>query len=492
MVDIDVPHRTHWLLDMVDDKLGSRLMKREVKKSRRLRRWESLPVAQLFKQNRPLYICTQCRFSNTYCETCPWCSNLCTTLFESSSVRRRSSAPLLLNDLQKDQLLKLEKRSEKDVSRSSTPTFVNIFDVSITPEPPKEHKEGRRRRHRNAMAYSITVPMGDSHSDDDEVKQRSGIHSICSVISEESSMSGSMHGGTAVHAGDRMIRRKQRMGTLKRKKDSSCSSLRRRALSIASSTPSQNNDNEQTTLPPPLPIPHINDINDNARANNTPSHTHTHTQTVILNSPPRSTPSSPTPTSASSEYFSHIPLGHPSRPLYTAIRKNMSRPSSPVTVNILPTPIPQSTPERRNSTCEPRSSSPIPIQPPRRSLNLPTSTPRRSMDSTVSDYTGAFRSTLFPFTLNPVNSSIGFSLSGETEFRMALERRREAEAEEGRGGRGSPFVPDFKFQERETERMKNSRTSTTLHSRTMSMSGSVKGKVKKFKKGLRDLVAWRL
>lgn len=127
-------------------------------------------------------------------------------------------------------------------------------------------------------------------------------------------------------------------------------------------------------------------------------------------------PLQPTP-----QTLATVRLGHPSRPYYSAIRPNMSRPNTPANTSSLP-------PSRAASPSHAVICSNT-FHPP--NLALPSPAPRRSYP--------------YPST----SSTIGFSMSGETELRMALARWRSLEYDEpteyrfrntenpprGRGGR---------------------------------------------------------
>ncbi|KAH7884770.1 hypothetical protein F5I97DRAFT_1938139 [Phlebopus sp. FC_14] len=144
-----------------------------------------------------------------------------------------------------------------------------------------------------------------------------------------------------------------------------------------------------------------------------------------------------------------VRLGHPSRPYYSAIRKNMSRPSSPAL-----------------SVSTPRTPSPIPSH-----LDY---TPRetKSLDGGERSFVHYARHPR-PMSMDgpgqgiPVSPYSGFSLSGETEMRMYLARWRQEEAPDEPG--------DYLFREMGRGRGRV----------------NVKGKVKKFSKGLKDLVFGR-
>ncbi|KAG1736552.1 hypothetical protein EDB19DRAFT_1720960 [Suillus lakei] len=162
------------------------------------------------------------------------------------------------------------------------------------------------------------------------------------------------------------------------------------------------------------------------------------THVAPISSPAPSTPVSTEPP---------VRIGHPSRPYYTVIRKNMSRPGTPVLPSSLS-----------------RTSSPIPSDydyPPRatRSLDcgerIPVQFGRDSRPMSM----------VLPGQAVPVNLYSGFSLSGETEMRMNLARLRKEDGPDEPG--------DYLFKE------------TGLHGK------GIKGRVRKLGKGLRDLVLGR-
>ncbi|KAF8840201.1 hypothetical protein BDN67DRAFT_904068 [Paxillus ammoniavirescens] len=143
-----------------------------------------------------------------------------------------------------------------------------------------------------------------------------------------------------------------------------------------------------------------------------------------------------------------VRLGHPSRPYYSAIRRNMSRPTSPAF-----------------SISTPRTPSPIPSH-----LDYaPRET--RSLDGGHRSIHNAPElrpmSMILPGQAMSATTCSGFSLSGETELRMNLARWRRENAPDEPG--------DYHFRE-----MGRSRTKL-----------DVKGKVKKLSKGLKDLVLGR-
>ncbi|KAI6039863.1 hypothetical protein EDC04DRAFT_2681984 [Pisolithus marmoratus] len=142
-----------------------------------------------------------------------------------------------------------------------------------------------------------------------------------------------------------------------------------------------------------------------------------------------------------------VRLGHPNRPYYSAIRKNMSRPNSPVV---------------------PRTPSPIPSHyeyTPRGTKSLDCG--ERPYGSLRYAHSPRPMSMVLPVQMHPERPYSGFSLSGETEMRMELARWRREDAPDQPG--------DFLFHERSRSRIR----------------GKVKGTVERLGKGLKHLVLGR-
>ncbi|KAG2061070.1 hypothetical protein BDR06DRAFT_947578 [Suillus hirtellus] len=142
-----------------------------------------------------------------------------------------------------------------------------------------------------------------------------------------------------------------------------------------------------------------------------------------------------------------VRIGHPSRPYYTVIRKNMSRPSTPGLPSSLP-----------------RTPSPIPSDYD----YAPRGTRSLDCGERVSVQFGRDSrpmSMILPGQAIPVNVYSGFSLSGETEMRMNLARWRKEDGPDEPG--------DYLFKE------------------TGHRGKGIKGRVRKLGKGLRDLVLGR-
>lgn len=155
---------------------------------------------------------------------------------------------------------------------------------------------------------------------------------------------------------------------------------------------------------------------------------------------------SPAPSSAVSAE-PPVRIGHPSRPYYTVIRKNMSRPSTagnPSTLPRTPSPIPSDYDYAPRATKSLDCGERIPVQFGRDSRPM---------------------SMVLPGQAVPANMFSGFSLSGETEMRMNLARWRKEDGPDEPG--------DYLFKE------------------TGHRGKGIKGRVRKLGKGLRDLVLGR-
>ncbi|KAJ6483903.1 hypothetical protein DFH09DRAFT_399471 [Mycena vulgaris] len=157
-----------------------------------------------------------------------------------------------------------------------------------------------------------------------------------------------------------------------------------------------------------------------------------------------------------------VRLGHPSRPYYSAIRKNMSRPNSPLGNS-------STNPSRPASMALPSHVSGL-IQPPPTSFgHLPTAFYDTDDEGTsITPVTSHHRpsSSIFSFGLGGFSSPTsglhsGSSVSGEMEMRMALAAlARESHQQDS----------SFQFQE------------------TGKMHASVSWRVRQLAKGLKDLV----
>lgn len=156
-------------------------------------------------------------------------------------------------------------------------------------------------------------------------------------------------------------------------------------------------------------------------------------------------PSTPSPLSTPVSAEPPVRIGHHSRPYYTVIRKNMSRPSTPGHLPRTPSPI------QSDYDYAPRGTKSLDCGE-RMSVQFGRDSRPMSM--------------VIPGQVIPVSMYSGFSLSGETEMRMNLARWRMEDAPDEPG--------DYLFKE--TGRCRR---------------GILKASVKKFGRGLRDLVLGR-
>ncbi|KAI0359920.1 hypothetical protein OH77DRAFT_1419283 [Trametes cingulata] len=450
-----------------------RILLREPSKRRHPRRWDSLPCLKLAPENRPLFVCQACHFPNLLCELCPWCLCRCEVAALVAVVRRRLSSPTLLNDAQKMQLARIERRAALHtkggggedglVPRGATSSHApraSRCEGSVPEDLPEGACEPElaavdrvRRRHRNAVLYSAADVVATATTDAslqpfldeiaathlenlDHLERRTIATPHKPPSTPSSSTRTSRPCTTPIRMSNRghdltdhsehrtphsaslspppspspspsplpqspSLRRKRRMSVLRQR--SSCS-LRRRATTSGTTATHRRSETAPSPAAPPRPKAH----------------------SVRFSSPP---PISDPDT---------IPLGHPQRPLYTAIRKNMSRPSSPApSVGSVDAAFQTAILERGT-----------------RSLDIPRFNSLGRSYLSVAAYS---RPVLFP------PSASGFSVSGETELRMDLARSRSMD--------GAPS--DFTFHEMKPE-------------------ASMKAKVKNFGKTLKGLLRGKI
>ena len=228
---------------------------------------------------------------------------------------------------------------------------------------------------------------------------------------------------------ERTLRRKQRMTLLKQK---SSRSLRARAsaplLNVNANLEAPRSSTPAALTPIPIPIPIPIPMQQQAPAT--------------------------------------VRLGHPSRPYYTAIRPNsMSRPSSPFG---------SSAPTSPSAS---RAPSPSFLLPPH---SVPNCTPAQLSDTatlrpyqppTFASSQPSYQGANAHVNGNPI---VGFSLSGETELRMALARLR---SEENGGEPGS----EYRFRE----------MAGGSSDKGGSGTGKFRGKMKRLGMGIMELVLGR-
>ncbi|TFK94073.1 hypothetical protein K466DRAFT_472141, partial [Polyporus arcularius HHB13444] len=461
-----------------------RILLREFRKrSKQPKRWESLPCLHVAPENRPLYVCPKCNFPNLISSLCPWCFGTCDAITLAMVVRRRLSSPMLLTDAQKMQLARIERKlCGTPVSRggghllfpaTSSPGS-RTTRVSAPDGASQTELHDVRRRHRNAVLYSATDVVATATSDttlQPFLDQIAAVHlqnreRLRERRPPSSRASRPQHPQTphtptpvtrttvirmSVCDGDLTktseprsyapeactppspspsplpsspcLRRKNRMSVLRQR--SSCS-LRRRATT--SSVASFCRDGAASPSMPRRPK----------------------TATSCMSASP---PGTPRPNAATSIRFStpppgtsaeSIPLGHPQRPLYTAIRKNMTRPESP-------SPLPTGARPSFDAAFQCQT-----VMYERQTRSLDIETPRfRSLSraSHLAMATSYARPSMFS------GGGAGFSVSGETEMRMDLARSRSMD--------GAPS--DYAYRERQKD-------------------ASVKAKMKSFGKTLKSLL----
>ena len=266
----------------------------------------------------------------------------------------------------------------------------------------------------------------------------------------------------------------------------------------------------------------------------TRAHSHSHSVTASDSSDigvtppmtpthPRSPPSSVPPKNAvrigsSSAESSPVRLGHPSRPYYTAIRKNgisptpsRSRPQSqppPSSFNsgsdLTPAVAPPVSTTMTNASRH-LSMSVMPPSPPafsalhdaRDNINGnnkdfevhsgPTNSARLSLSSSIQSHAHHAQS-ISRATKGSVthpSSSIGFSMSGETELRMALA----ASSPSGSATLGRSTRDGFRFRETVIPSETNNRppNDDVLQTRKGASRDGFMGRVKKLRKGLEKI-----
>lgn len=409
-----------------------RLLWREYKRSRRLAKWDSLPCLRLLP-HRALFKCDRCHFMNVIGPLCPWCVGPCVEIPAANTGTcqrsRRLSAPSLLNDAQKAQLDRIgqcrpsgrdgNERSGHQAIGSPSSADDNANRL-MRPPKPDPLRPSRHRRNRRAAIHSATDVVTNATTDTELQPFLRQLANMCeaneetgsppSPVLQEAVPSAStsmdpnvdsirIKGLVIVDQGDsgrgdvvssittstfshRTLRRKQRMSILRKR---SSRSLRKRSTPSLSTAPAKRAESTS----------HIESL-------------------PALPSPPLSP--------------GHVPLGHPQRPLYTAIRKNMSPPTI----------------------------SGYPVQGLDSMRALRREREYKSLDIPRAATLGRSHGRMFV----PASEwTLGYSLSGETELRMNLARCRSADS----------AAVDFKFVEPKRD-------------------GVVREKVKSLGKGLRGLL----
>lgn len=109
-----------------------------------------MPNSQLAPSNRVLFACRTCCSNNIHGLICTWCGGTCDAASSTQRQRRRVSAPHLLTDTQKEQL----RLIEQNAAMLSAPLS------GLLAEAMPEARAVRRRRHRDAVVYSLDDATG--------------------------------------------------------------------------------------------------------------------------------------------------------------------------------------------------------------------------------------------------------------------------------------------------------------------------------------------
>ncbi|KAI0833424.1 hypothetical protein BC628DRAFT_1406465 [Trametes gibbosa] len=452
-----------------------RILLRELKKRRHPRSSDSLPCLKLAPENRPFFVCPACQFPNVLCELCPWCLCHCEVAAALVAVvRRRLSSPTLLNDAQKSQLARLERRAggaaaladamsaRSSCTRSALARASSRCELECEESADGDLPDGAcetcenerlaesesaavdrvRREHRNAVLYSAADVVATATAD---TTLRPFLDEIAAT-----------HLENLTSDLERSVREAVPHPSPPRK--SSARPVRPATTPLRMSTRNvdlaDHSEPRTPSCPSPSSVPHIPSLRRKRRMSvlrkrsscslrrrtTTPSSTVTHRRSETAPSPPPSIL-----TKAHTVRFSSpppgcdpdVPLGHPQRPLYTAIRKNMLRPSSPA---------PSST-----GSIDAAFELDV-LERGTRSLDIPRFSSLGRSYLSVAAYT---RPVLFP------PSASGFSVSGETELRMDLARSRSMD--------GVPS--DFTFREVKPD-------ASTVKARVKSLGKTLKGLLK--------------
>ncbi|GJE85542.1 hypothetical protein PsYK624_016210 [Phanerochaete sordida] len=347
---------------------------------KKLRRWKSMPTSQLAPSDRPLFECQRCAAVNVYGALCTWCGHACDAIVNTPAARRRVSAPQLLSDAQKEQLRLIEKNA----------AIIRAL-ISSQAGPTAETPPVKRHRNRDAAIYTLDATTGMVRTNGKaKVFMRSSIVTAveaastpCSPVSMSSDgKAEAMATPSPSPSPRRTLRRRKRISITPRR---SSRSLRTRSSKGTLAMPSRPDSSDVRAATP-----------DSVRTGHT---------TALHPSPsPRSV------TSAR--------LGSPARPLYTAIRKRTD--SDAFSLSSL------------------RSASPFCQPAPERPTSITSSCALAESDEDELDIKD-----LLPMapSRSHFRASSGCSLSGETELRMALSRKRSNTV-------GGP-TPEYVYRDRE-------------------------------------------
>lgn len=423
-----------------------------------------MPLKQIAPPNRPLFQCPTCGFVNSRGELCLQCTRSgCARMTDQngSVKRRRVSAPQPLNDAQKEQLRKIQQRLTSTLYKPTQEQASRSVDAFALYRP--ETTTLRKKRRRDAAVLSIgdvaaaahlvrkalaMEPTNTYHHIIQSPEANFYVRSIIVTRTEhveasspsslvkpdptdpntpelEQQKTESPSICTPTHSPQRTLRRKQRF-SLSRQRSMGASLRSRTGFRLTNFAP-----NEATNIPPtPLNSPAVIAQGD-------------------------STAATTNPLPSLDRVFGAVPLGSPSRPFYTAIRK-----SSPYT-------IPSTNPHALSRVGTSNSEYTSLGHPRARSLDLQPSFDFGEGDNPLSSYFCR------PYAVDiSSGAATGCSVSGEIELRMALARRNTIG--------GSAEHPEYRFEY----------TQAAITSGGKRGSG-VKLRVKKIGQGLRNLVFLR-
>ncbi|KAF8442282.1 hypothetical protein L210DRAFT_845869 [Boletus edulis BED1] len=471
---------------------------------------DSLPVLRLCP-NRPLFVCAQCGFANAWIPLCLWCewtSTEATKQFEANLPRaRRLSAPSRTVPAPRKIRQYPRRMSAESAVSSGSPhapknerAFSSITTVLEAFHRDMCHDDRQLDPHHVEAVDRDTIPFSvaptNSHNAEEETVD-GGVHRVATATSMTPplptfsfpNVASKPEIGSHKHDSEECglkKRHRKRLPALCVQPPhtsfrASCHAAERMRLENAVTTPAT--DSVTSVLMEASSTPrstgsmavsdrgYIHSTSSIASSQCSPKRGLRRTKNMTLlprgsslsprsRSPlresvdiyPRSTVEARqshavSPTSSPDRDVPPVRLGHPSRPYYSAIRKDMSRPTSPVF-----------------SIAAPRTPSPIPPQVD----YLPRGT--KSLD--CGDRSGIqYARELRPMSMvlsgqTPPMVGSGFSLSGEMELRMNLARWRQEDAPDEPGG----------YHFRETGR---------------SPKMNMKGRVKQLGRGLKELVLGR-
>ncbi|KIK03020.1 hypothetical protein K443DRAFT_677175 [Laccaria amethystina LaAM-08-1] len=533
----------------------SRYLKRDWNhKKPHLAKYSSLPTLQLTPTERPIFQCQQCGFINTLISICLWCcwtSDAAHDQFHRSAPRRprRISAPprvttpnITLNSRPIPDAIgnittsvrpsinrhHLQTTTDQSQSQIRSPTKTPRLRLSI-PSLPSQSDVDRSTTTSKSSRFSLFLDFNNNAGRPDSNQHththaRETMKKTLDDDDDEEHTSPISGGGGGGESHQRTLRRKRRINIVEQAQ-LDVSSSGPIAISFDLELKEKEKEKEDESR---ISFDH-----------NLESMRYPASKELPQTPPPSSSPILPPPSSSSSPPSSSsqtqttptsIRIGHPNRPYYTAIRKNMSPPASPSSSPppSRPTSSMGLSPSRPTSLIgEGDSSFPPSSFHHQRPISLclgtgtgvgmfspfvidnaeegqgainvhsPTSKPKPGAKNDGSSNKKAQEDT---------RGSIGFSMSGETELRMALASiQTESRSGVGGVGGGGGGVGEFRYRETSVTTTPTptattpSGSSSSAHDhhagrrawgkkRGGSISSGVVARVKAFRKSLRDLI----